>query len=648
VSCPPASSECVDVVCNPDGTCGESPKPDTSAAAQTLGDCKRKVCKGGALVDENDDTDVPDDGNACTNEACNNGAVVTTSSPINTACGAGGALYCDGNGECVGCTAASQCTAPSNACMMATCVAGMCGTANKADGTGCNDNDACTQMDTCQAGACVAGNPVTCPFGGVCSAGACDNPIAYIKASNTGADDYFGTSVALSADGNTLAVGASAEDSNATGIDGNQADNSSVDSGAVYVFTRSGGAWLQEAYIKASNTDSGDFFGQSVALSADGSTLVVGAPREGSNATGIGGNQADNSSGWAGAVYVFTRSGGAWSQEAYIKASNTGVGDHFGISVALSGDGSTLGVGAPHERSIATGIGGNQADNSLSNAGAVYVFTRSGGAWLQEAYIKASNADWEDEFGISVALSGDGSTLAVGAWLERSNATGIGGDQADNSAIYAGAVYVFTRSGGAWSQEAYVKASNTGSSDVFGRRVALSGDGSRLAVGADEEDSNATGIGGNQADNSASGAGAVYVFTRSGGAWSQEAYIKASNTGSTDVFGTMVVVEGRVPGGHVVARRVARRRSRAATEGSMASVAALDTLLAQLEAMGRSARSGRTAQPSGRTPCSARALIVRIDLAALEGLGSRTRGDQRASLRRLILRRSARRFRADY
>lgn len=180
----------------------------------------------------------------------------------------------------------------------------------------------------------------------------------------------------------------------------------------------------------------------------------------------------------------------------YFKASNTGAIDQFG-SVALSGDGSTLAVGAYGE---------------ASNAGAVYVFTRSGSTWSQQAYVKASNIGADDNFGTSVALSGDGNTLAVGAYGEASNATGINGNPADNSASSAGAVYVFTRSGSTWTQQAYVKASNTGAGDLFGTSVALSGDGNTLAVGAYWEDSNATGINGNQADNSASDSGAVYVY----------------------------------------------------------------------------------------------------------------------------------------
>jgi len=369
--------------------------------------------------------------------------------------------------------------------------------------------------------------------------------VGYVKASNTEADDWFGVSVALSGDGDTLAVAAYLEESNATGIGGDQTNNGASGSGAVYVFVRDGvGAWSQQAYVKASNTAAGNLFGYGLALSGDGSTLAVSARSERSNATGIGGNQADDSAPDSGAVYVFVRDGaGAWSQQAYVKASNTGTADYFGWSVALSGDGNTLAVGARWEDSNATGIGGNQANNSAVDSGAVYVFVRNGaGVWSQQAYVKASNTEADDWFGVSVALSGDGNTLAVGAYREDSSATGIEGDQADNSALNAGAVYVFVRNGaGVWSQQAYVKASNTEAVDTFSASVALSGDGNILAVSAIYEDSNATGIGGNQANNGAPDSGAVYVFARDGtGAWSQQAYVKASNTGAGDYFGWSV------------------------------------------------------------------------------------------------------------
>jgi len=378
---------------------------------------------------------------------------------------------------------------------------------------------------------------------------------AYVKASNAEADDFFGTSVALSSNGNTLAVGAWGEDSNAEGIstDGTgEGDNSARQSGAVYVFGRSGGSWSQQAYVKSSNSVLR--FGDSVALSGDGNTLAVGTTVEDSNARGIstdGTGEGDNSARQSGAVYVFGRSGGSWFQQAYVKASNTGAGDWFGGSVALSSDGNTLAVGAAYEDSNARGIstdGTGEEDNSALSSGAVYVFSRNDGSWFQQAYVKASNAERNDWFGESVALSSNGKTLAVGARSERSNARGISTDgtgEADNSAGQTGAVYMFSRNSGNWSQQAYVKASNTGLTDFFSTSVALSHDGNTLAVGAVYEDSNARGIstdGTGEADNSASHAGAIYVFSRNGGSWSQQAYVKASNAETDDEFGISVAL----------------------------------------------------------------------------------------------------------
>lgn len=284
-----------------------------------------------------------------------------------------------------------------------------------------------------------------------------------------------------------------------------------MSAGAVYVFRRTAGVWSQEAYVKPSNTRMGESFGSSVAL--NGETLAVGAPSEGSCATGINGDQTDSSCGSAGAVYVFTRTAGVWTQQAYVKASNTEFLDGFGSSVSITGD--TLAVGAPFEKSCAMGLNGDQSNNGCSEAGAVYVFTRTAGSWRQQTYVKASNTGANDRFGFSVTLSGD--TLAVGAPGEGSSATGVNGNQADDGCLGAGAVYVFTQKSGGWSQQAYVKASNTrvpqprfNPSDEFGFSVALLGD--TLAVGARKEASCATGINGNQADSLCFGAGAVYVY----------------------------------------------------------------------------------------------------------------------------------------
>lgn len=365
---------------------------------------------------------------------------------------------------------------------------------------------------------------------------------AYIKPSLPSADDQFGYSVALSANGDTLAVGAVGEASSAVGIGGDQTDQAKPFSGAVYVFTRTGGDWSEQAYLKASNPDENDLFGSSVALSDSGDVLAVGAYLESSSATGINGDQTNNDLTYAGAAYVFTRSEANWSQEAYVKASNTDSTDHFGYSVSLSGDGATLAVGARAEDSSATGVNGNGADNNAIGSGAVYVFFKpEGGNWGQEAYIKASNTETGDWFGRSVDLSKSGDILAVGADKEDSSATGVNGNQSSNDAIDSGAVYLFTRAGTSWSQEAYLKASNTDSEDRFGKSLSFAGDGATLAVGARHEQSSATGINGDETDNSADGSGAVYLFGRESGNWSQEAYIKAPETGAhNESFGNSI------------------------------------------------------------------------------------------------------------
>jgi hypothetical protein len=460
---------------------------------------------------------------------------------------------------------------------------------------------------------------------------------AFLKASNPGMFDHFGEGgaldghigrgVAISGDGTTLAVGAQHEASNARGIDGNQNDDSAYNAGAVYVFTKMDSTWARQAYIKASNTGSGDHFGNAVALSADGNTLAVAAFWESSRATGINGDQNDNSIPQAGAVYVFTRTGSTWTQQAYIKASNTGnagvgdvpgEGDQFGFSLALSGNGNTLAVGAPSEDSSAAGVNGNQADEGANTAGAVYVFVRAGAtwshqtyiksdaapmatagdqfgyavdlnadgntlavgvydeggsgrtvnapldamrngsgggyvyrrqgtAWTREAYLKTWNSEGGDSWGVAVSVSDDGNTLAMGSVDEDCLCTDVmhaagdgAADQKTNTS--SGAAAVFTRAGNTWTQQAYVKPSNSGPNDWFGVRLALSGDGSTLAVGAQNEDSAAQGVNGRQNDESAEEAGAVYVFSRAGAIWSQQEYIKGANTQAYDEFGSSVAL----------------------------------------------------------------------------------------------------------
>ncbi|MCB1100658.1 MAG: hypothetical protein KDN22_34165, partial [Verrucomicrobiae bacterium] len=169
-----------------------------------------------------------------------------------------------------------------------------------------------------------------------------------------------------------------------------------------------------------------------------GDTVVAGASGEGSSSTDVNGNQSDNGTPSSGAAYVFVRNGTTWGQEAYLKASNSGVDDAFGFSAAISGD--VIVVGAFGEDSDATGVNGNQDDNSAPGAGATYVFMRTSNSWTQQAYLKASNTEEGDRFGSSIAVSGE--TVVVGAAFEEA-ATGVNGDQNDNSARAAGAAYVF-------------------------------------------------------------------------------------------------------------------------------------------------------------------------------------------------------------
>ncbi|HLK49627.1 MAG TPA: hypothetical protein VKT49_15900, partial [Bryobacteraceae bacterium] len=316
--------------------------------------------------------------------------------------------------------------------------------------------------------------------------------------------------------------------------------------------TAAAGQLREVGYLKASNAKANDHFGnggtlegKGVALSGDGKTLAVSAPYESSGAKGVNGNQNDTSVYSSGAVYVFVNRNGKWVQQAYLKASNPGLSYRFGHELSLSQDGNTLAVSSHFEASAAKGIDGDQNDHSIPQAGAVYVFARSGETWRQQAYIKASNTGEAgkgdqpskgDQFGFSVAVSADGNTLAAGAISEDSGAKGINGDQNDNSQASSGAVYVFTRSGSTWSQQAYIKASNTDANDLFGYAVGLSADGNTLAASAYDEDSSAREINGVM-DKKRRGAGAIYVFTRTGAEWKQTAYLKASNAEAGDSLG---------------------------------------------------------------------------------------------------------------
>lgn len=369
----------------------------------------------------------------------------------------------------------------------------------------------------------------------------------YIKASNAqskampeGDDlpDIFGTSVAMSGTGSTVVIGASREDSDAGGVNGDMFNNNAFDSGAVYVFDRNSTGWRQTAYIKAPKPNSFDFFGGALVMSQNSNTLVVGANSEDSKATGIDQDDADRTVPAAGAAYAYRRVTGGWEKTAYIKASNTHENAQFGSCLALSADGNTLAVGSPREKSNAIGVdqASGQDDRSAADAGAVYIYGFNGVAWIQQAYIKASNTSAGDYFGCGLALSGDASYLAVGAPLE-GNASTDGAINNDGSP-QSGAVYIFQRSQAGWSQTAYIKSFNSRAGDQFGQVVRISADGTRLLVTAPNDDGDAGGINPVHDDNRVIDVGAAYLYFREGEQWNQLAYIKPSNGDAMDRFGS--------------------------------------------------------------------------------------------------------------
>jgi trimeric autotransporter adhesin len=389
---------------------------------------------------------------------------------------------------------------------------------------------------------------------------------AYLKAGNAGAGDGFGGAVSLDGFGNTLAVGAAGEDGGGTNSNGNPADNSAADSGAVYVFTRNSGTWTQGAYLKALNTGPGDGFG-ACALSPDGNLLAVGAQYEDSAGTGT--FQADFTSNAApdsGAVYLYRRhdgsgglflqtpdyfkptntAGGArfgfpvrfsasgqflvvgatressvqpasgavyvlyemlpnnWTQQAFLKAPSPGASDYFGSDIAIAPDNSTLVIGAPRD---------DGAGDASTDSGAVYVYDRDvdTNVWGAPLTLRASNFANFATFGAALAISNDGKFLAVGAPLEAGISSGIDQAQPLSPPQYTGAVYLFERGTGPWSQTHYLKSSNPTLNDNFGESIALSGSANNLFVGASMEDGSATGIGG-VPDEAATDGGAVYAY----------------------------------------------------------------------------------------------------------------------------------------
>ena len=271
---------------------------------------------------------------------------------------------------------------------------------------------------------------------------------ANLKSSDDLAYSAFGGNIAI--DGDTLVVSSSGTHVDATG--------------AVYVFKNNGSAWVQQAKLESGV--SSDSFGASISI--DGDTIAVGAWRDNTKA------------GFAGAVYIYQRSGNDWLQQAKLTASDGAFSDYFGISVALEGD--VLVAGAYCD------------DGAAENTGSAYIYERSGTTWTQKVKLAPSDLTGAfAQFGQAVSMSRN--TIAVGA--EGDNVKGA----------YSGSVYVYKRQGNAWPLQTKLTAADGAAYDYFGGAVDINGD--TLAVGAREDDDDAT------------NAGSVYVFSQKNGAWTQ-------------------------------------------------------------------------------------------------------------------------------
>ena len=292
------------------------------------------------------------------------------------------------------------------------------------------------------------------------------NEVTKLTASDAAEDDYFGYSVSV--DGHTMVIGTLPFYFN---------------SGSVYVYTHSGGTWTEQQKLTASDAAIFDGFGNSVSI--EGDTIVIGAYGD------------DGSS---GSAYVFTHSGGTWTEQQKLTASDAAGGDVFGYAVSVDGD------------SIV--IGARLDDDDAGNSGSAYVFTRSGTTWTEQQKLTASDAAGGDGFGNAVSVDGD--SIVIGAYYD------------DDDAGNSGSAYVFTRSGTTWTEQQKLTASDAAKYDGFGHAISV--DRNTILIGADGYSDHYS--------------GSAYVFTRSGTTWTEQQKLTASDPAEYDHFGCSISFDG--------------------------------------------------------------------------------------------------------
>jgi len=356
-------------------------------------------------------------------------------------------------------------------------------------------------VQACNQNGCVDSEEITVPD-------SLAQAVGYFKASDAEEQDIFGSRVALSPNGKTMAV-------LAVGVDSMVDPRSSfgyVGTERVYVFARVDGSWQQQAVLDGTESESEGSYGMALSLSANGDLLAIGSPRD------ILRDPLVDRRG-AGAVYLYKRESGRWLDQDRLVSSTISESDQFGYSVSLSADGNTLAVGANGD----TGAG---REDSESGSGSVFVFQFIDGSWLEEERVTADTLNSGRNFGSSISLSEYGNTLAVGD----SGQNGPG----DSPVLRVGAAYVFSRSETGWEQKAFLRADDPVGGALFGLSISIDTGGNVLAVGAPAWNFG-EGEGG-------SPIGATYVFRNVAGNWQQEA--RLNTTFERDFTGSSIDLSG--------------------------------------------------------------------------------------------------------